>query len=212
MRRRCKRILLVLAAFDPDDELKVLRNTIEIAVKSEIGSFYDPIDPRRDISQLLDSFRRDSKCCYLHLGLHYGQDLKGQDLKGHLFIVKNRLPEGSDMATKPARPLLTVEEVRGDDEGSATPVSGRRAVDLGGLGCCDCCHKIGCNCGRKFPHLPSISGYLWLTPELFANLCRLGYSLAGPAIQHMTKHDLSEPWEAHVINNSELPPRVCRMT
>lgn len=74
MLRRCGRILLALAAADPEDNLAVLRETMKIAVKSKLGSFYDPKDPRRDVSLLLDEFKRNRSQTYLHIGISYGWD------------------------------------------------------------------------------------------------------------------------------------------
>ena len=48
LRRRSARILLVLAASDPDDQLSVLRETMRLASDEKLASFYDPKDPRRD--------------------------------------------------------------------------------------------------------------------------------------------------------------------
>jgi len=184
MRRRCERILLVLAADDPEDELGVFRAAMEMATAERLGSFYDPDDPKRDVRILLDEFQKDLEKPYLHLGIRYGWDgRQGQVELGQLFVVKNRLPPS--LAETPVLPLLTEQEIvygGVNQDGS----SDLKVSQLGGLGCSDCCHRNGCNCGTKFPHLTG-ANYLWLSPTLFASLCRLGHDISWEAIQRVTK-------------------------
>merc|ERR1719188_959943 len=96
MRRRCARILLVLANADPDDELLVLRTTMDGAVSLKLGSFYDPKDPKRDVKVLLEEYQRDKAIGFLHIGIRYGWEGAGaceeKPALGTLVIVKNRLP------------------------------------------------------------------------------------------------------------------------
>uniref|UniRef100_A0A7S1S3C6 Uncharacterized protein n=1 Tax=Alexandrium catenella TaxID=2925 RepID=A0A7S1S3C6_ALECA len=189
MRRRVERILLVLAASDPGDDLGVLRTAMDVAVASKLGCFYDPRDPRRDVKILLDEFKKDLHMPYLHLGIRYGWDGPStSESFGRLIIVKNRLQEG--FGQQPVRPLLTEEEIRGEQD-MARPTLGKGKwgdmleEDLGGYGCCDCCHTHCGNAGRKFPHL-SFTGYMYLTPQLFSSLSRLGHDLSEAAIQAVT--------------------------
>merc|ERR1719499_1381595 len=49
LRRRRTRILLALAADDPNDDLAVLRTSMEAAAKEKLASFFDPQEPRRDV-------------------------------------------------------------------------------------------------------------------------------------------------------------------
>lgn len=183
MQRRCPRILLVLANADPRDELAVLRAAIQDAAEQRLGSVYDPDDARRDLRILLEEFQRDQTKTSLRLGIRYGWDVEdGKGTLGQLVVVKNRLPPS--LEELPAEPLLTEEEVRqggGSRRNDEAKATSRRARDLGGWGCCDCCHRHGCNCGPKFPHLTA-ANYLWLTPTLFGSLCRLGHDLSEEAI------------------------------
>lgn len=184
MRRRCERILLVLAAADPNDELAVFRSAMNVATEERLGSFYDPDDPKRDIRILLDDFQKDAEKPFLHLGIRYGWNGTDEEATlGQLFIVKNRLPPS--LEEMPVLPLLTEQEIAfggvEHDGGNGLKVS-----ELGGIGCSDCCHRNGCNCGTKFPHLTG-ANYLWLTPTLFSSLCRLGYDVSWQAIESVTK-------------------------
>jgi len=190
LRRRCERILLVLAAADPQDELGVLRAAMSVAAAERLGSFYDPDDPRRDVRILLEEYGRDKSASCLRMGIHYGwggaRDAGGAT--GMLVVVKNRLPPA--LEGLPVQPLLTEEEILGgvawgprkavkpDEDCEAGDL---RLVDLGGFGCCDCCHRRGCNFGAKFPHLTG-ANYLWLTPQLFNGLCRLGHEVSQEAV------------------------------
>mmetsp|Transcript_59124 Transcript_59124/g.108691 ORF Transcript_59124/g.108691 Transcript_59124/m.108691 type:complete len:128 (+) Transcript_59124:3-386(+) len=96
------------------------------------------------------------------------------------------------MSRVPCPPLLTEDEIRGftkEGEGVADDPEWKsmKATDLGGLGCCDCCHtRCRCNVGGKFPHLTG-ANYLWLTPHLFSSLCRLGYESSQEACEELLK-------------------------
>jgi hypothetical protein len=202
MRRKCPRILLALAASDPDDELAVLRTAMDIAVKEKLGCFFDPQDPRKDIRILMEEYKSNKEMPFLHLGIRYGwtdeshgeQVLAGdtsgpKGSTGELFVVKNRLPpsfEQKHFASMP--PLLTEEEIitgKCENDGSAQESWGdTKPTDLGGIGCCDCCHRSGMNGGPKFPHLSGLN-YLWLTPQLYANLSRLGYHASEAVIDKL---------------------------
>jgi len=190
MRRQCKRILLVLAAADPQDELTVLKTAMAHAIDQQVGSFFDPSGKHRHVGAILNDYSEDKEMPYLHLGIRYGGWKRNDGVEelaafGELFIVKNRLPDS--FSNLQATPLITEEEVTG----AIGPVvdftdaieTGKLAKDLGGIGCCDCCH-LGCNCGRKFPHLTGLN-YLWLTPTLFGSLCRLGHEVSGGVVRAM---------------------------
>lgn len=214
MCRRCGRILLALAAADPDDDLSVLRETIKLAVRLKLGSFYDPKDPRRDVSMLLDEYKQDRSRTYLHLGIRYNwSNGAGQPQRetGHLIVVKNRiLPECEEYLLEPP---LTEAEIAQHPNLAATPgstdddrcsfnfsiwQSDRRMtqVQLGGC-CCDCCHVLGCNLGPKFPHVSNANQCL--TPALFTSLCRLGHRTSREAVEAIARlGSLEESWESHV--------------
>lgn len=183
MRRRCEHILLVLAAADPKDELGVLRTAMEAAIKDKIGSFYDPSDSHRDIRILLEEYKNDKTKSFFKLGIRYGWG--GDDSQGHphgtLYVVKNRLP--TSLESQLVEPLITEEEVRGESvQKDLDSWAGMKTVELGGFGCCDCCHASGCNCGVKFPHLTG-ANYMYLTPTLFSSLSRLGFEVSRELIE-----------------------------
>jgi len=198
MRRRCERILLVLAASDPNDELAVLKTAMEVAKSEKIGYFYDPKDPRRDVQVLFTSYKKDKSLPYLHVGISYCWDEK--PTTGHLFIVKNRLPP--DFVAKEVQPLLTEEEIRGEpverEEAMPEEWKGITTDQLGPFGCCDCCHTNGLNCGPKFPH-GSFTGYMYLTPQWINGLARIAHAVSEPAVERITSSDpLCDPWEADI--------------
>jgi len=188
-------------------------------VDEKIGSFYDPEDPRRDISEVFSRFRANRNLPYLHLGILYqptpGVSRGGSRETGHIFLVKNRLPP--EMMEERVRPLLTEEEIMRGMRGSSTDVAqgrlGRmRQCELGGC-CCDCCHVFGCNFlppfGRRFPSPPTYNQLL--TPQLFNSLCRLGRCVSKDALAAVTTEGaLERPWEAHVTASSS-PPTLCVM-
>merc|ERR1712061_577912 len=80
--------------------LNVLKNAMEDAKNPYdfVASFYDPIDPRRDLSALFKEYKDSLKdgrkyMPYLHIGVCYGTEGHQAHVKtGHLYIVKNRLP------------------------------------------------------------------------------------------------------------------------
>eukprot|EP00933_Yihiella_yeosuensis_P012914 TRINITY_DN12232_c3_g1_i1.p1 TRINITY_DN12232_c3_g1~~TRINITY_DN12232_c3_g1_i1.p1 ORF type:complete len:208 (-),score=30.59 TRINITY_DN12232_c3_g1_i1:88-663(-) len=187
---------------DKDDDLKVLRHAMELATAVyHYGSFYDPRDPTRDYRIMLDEFKHDKSIPLLEIGIRYGWDSKteaanpnieGAASHGTLWICKNRLPPEFDSI--PVQPPITEGEVRGvhswsetdmfDSEGEVEAFGRMMQADLGGVGCCDCCHVNRCNFGAKFPHL-SFTGYMWLTPKLFTSLSRLGHAMSDAVIQRM---------------------------
>eukprot|EP00931_Biecheleriopsis_adriatica_P031014 TRINITY_DN18227_c0_g1_i1.p1 TRINITY_DN18227_c0_g1~~TRINITY_DN18227_c0_g1_i1.p1 ORF type:complete len:1023 (-),score=207.73 TRINITY_DN18227_c0_g1_i1:57-3125(-) len=194
MRRRCRRILLVLAAADPGDELAVLRAAMEFAIREKVGSFFDPSGRHRGTDAILEEFSEDKAMPYLHLGIRYGgwngrmPREEAAPSFGDLFVVKNRLPPSLE-STK-VQALLTEEEVTGDLQREVDDFENPHRwctwAQLGGMGCCDFCHRTGCNCGPKFPHL-SAANYLWLTPTLFSSLCRLGHEVSAECVCAVTE-------------------------
>lgn len=199
--RRRKRILLVLAAADANDDLAVLKSAFEVAVKLKLANFYDPEDPRKDIDVLLNKFKEDQGMPYMHIGISYSWDAEPGST-GHLFIVKNRLPPDFN---GPVRRPLTEEEVlgsedrdfEGDESDDWDPDSwgALKTEDLGPFGCCDCCHTSGLNCGPKFPH-GSFTGYLYLSPMWCSSLMRLGHDVSKPAIDQVcSSGSLSDAFE-----------------
>jgi len=200
--RRRERILLVLAAADPRDELGVLKAAMKNAEDLQLASFYDPRDPRRSVSVLLSEFKGDKNASFLHIGISYCfEHGVHSNATGHLYIVKNRLPQY--LAGQPVRPLLSEEEIRGecgpDVENFDEEAWGDMTTDqLGPFGCCDCCHTNGLNCGPKFPH-GTFTGYLYLTPEWCSSLARLGYQMSEQVVQEIFKTgSLARSWEDHV--------------
>merc|ERR1712190_562776 len=114
-----------------------------------LGFFFDPDDPRRDLSVRFKEYKEDLNMLYLHIGISYCFGPEPQTF-GHLFIVKNRLPEEATF-DRIVNPLLTQEEVRGEVSCRAEPLEEFQekevTVDsLGPFGCCDCCHTHGLNC------------------------------------------------------------------
>ncbi|CAK0813248.1 unnamed protein product [Prorocentrum cordatum] len=185
MMRGSERILLVLAAADPDDDLGVLRAAMDVARKEKIGGFFDPADARRDVNILFDEFKQSRDKTWMHVGIRYGWDGPEAGRKlGHLVIVKNRLPD--QFKSRPCHPPLTEDEIKhGPGKTSRRPSEDAERLDmnsdeLGPWGCCDCCHGL-CNCGPKFPH-GNFAGYLYLTPAWFNELCRLGYDISQEAV------------------------------
>lgn len=192
--RRCERILLVLAAADPHDELKVLRAALEEAEHLQLGSFFDPADPRKSMKILFDEFKANRDLTFLQVGIRYGWSVaEGREPEiGHLVIIKNRLPTA--LENEDVEPLLTFREVMGD-EGRGQWQDGEDDIwdeiykeSLGPYGCCDCCHTNGfCgNCGPKFPH-GTFTGYMWLTPQWCNSLMRLGHDISEAGIEQVTQ-------------------------
>lgn len=194
--RRCERILLVLAASDPEDDLAVLRTTMkDMTFEHKLASFFDPSDPTRDVLALLDDFKRDIDIPYIEIGIRYGwtkeddeESIKQGGIRfGKLWVVKNRLPK--EFTSMPVDPLLTEDGIRhgepatdSSSEDDAGHLSDMTYDELGGICCCTVCHKLGCNVGRKFPHL-TFTGYMWLTPQLFSSLSRLGHAMSEKVVR-----------------------------
>eukprot|EP00435_Cladocopium_sp_Y103_P052861 s1305_g16.t1 len=152
LRRRSARILLVLAASDPDDQLNVLRETMRLASDEKLASFYDPRDPRRDASYVWSSAGDEERKGY---DIQTGSCQYGARLTGRLFVVKNRLPPSLEQL--PPEPLLTEEDIL-----SKQHAWGRKRWQDDKILQAD---LAGC-----------------LTPQLFSGLCRLGYRLSGDAV------------------------------
>jgi len=181
-RRRIQRILLAYGGNDPKEQFKYIQKLVVALATEHIGSLHDPIDPRRDLNETFHKFRSDKQATYLHLKVKYGWCDDGCDQpSSDLFIVMCRLtPAARDMKVKPLMTESTILGEESDDELSDDGESAILQRKLGGC-CCDCCHVIGCNCGRKFPNPLTMNQFL--TPQLFNSLCRLGHDISGPAIE-----------------------------
>lgn len=212
LRRGCRRVLLVLAAADPRDELGVLMTAMDCATAEHICSFYDPEDPRKSVDDVFWRYKQDKSMPYLHIGICYKWAEDADDPAprvGHLFVVKNRLPPA--YAGQQVEPLLTEEEIFGAGTNGASVNGGAACAEaeewsglttdmLGSLGCCDRCHH-SCNCGPKFPH-GTFAGYLYLTPQWLNSLARLGCSVSESAVEAVSSATpLGESWETYIRNN-----------
>merc|ERR1712196_264299 len=136
---------------DPNDELAVLRTAMNE-------------DPESDVKVLLDAWMEDDNMHYLHIGIKYGwgegEASSVSSKHGQLVIVKNRLrPEYLPWEEVKVQPLLRQDEIAGrpcredelivkDQEFDEEAFEDLYQTDLGGLGCCDCCHSH-CNVGQK---------------------------------------------------------------
>lgn len=195
MRRRCKCILLILGFDDPNCGLAQLRWAMDLAVEQGLGWFYDMDDPRRSYKMILDDFKKDSfDKTFFRLGIRYGWEMNpAEEDHAELIIIKNRLLPNYPRQIKAH---LTEDEIMGwygnpPPEGSTAyprPERGWSNLEQHQLGgCCfDCCQKLGCNCGGKFPH--NFTGFQCLTPQTFNSLCRLGYYMAADVTQRLKVH------------------------
>jgi len=203
--RRRERILLVLAAADPNDELNVLRTAMGVATELKLASFYDPRDPRRSVDVVFERFKGDLEQRTLHIGISYCFD--DQPSTGHLIIVKNRLPPSLVSTVRPKlrhRDITMATELSDDDsdfedeEDDEEAFGDMRTNELGPFGCCDCCHVKKLNCGPKFPH-GSFTGYLYLSPHWCSSHMRLGYDISSEAIALISSaKPLQSNWEQNV--------------
>jgi len=189
MMRRCERILLVLAAGDPTCEFVVVFTAFEVAKKLKLGTFYDPEDPTRDISLLFKKYQGNPEILSIELGISYA--LQGDETtKARLVIVKNRLVPSKVGRIQPliSREEIVEESLEEESEASEWELEGHSLddADLGGFGCCDCCHSKGMNCGPKFPH-GTFPGYLYLSPQWCSSLMRLGFNVSPEAIDKVVK-------------------------
>merc|ERR1712050_37177 len=113
---------------------------------------------------------------YIHIGIYYPKspELELPADKGKLVLFKHRLPpswtEDDGGYRLNLQPLLTEEELNSVFKSrrrvlaADDPFSKLKPENLGGLGCCDCCH-LRCNVGAKFPNLTRLN-YMMLTPQL----------------------------------------------
>jgi len=206
MMRRQERILLVLAAADPHDDLGVFKAAMAMVKQLELASFYNPNDPRLDVESMLAHYKFDKSMPYLQIGIHYPEkDGEGRKF-GNLFIVKNRLPP--EFEGKLVEPHLTEEEVRGEVERGmgATPEGikpfdraewGKMTTDdLGPFCCCDFAHTKGfCACGPKWPH-GNFVNFMYMTPMWCSSLARLAYDMSEQVVKKVSQEkDLRHSWE-----------------
>jgi uncharacterized protein YeaO (DUF488 family) len=111
VRRREKKILMVLAASDPNDELGVLKVAIEDAHRLDLASFYNPEDPRCDVFSVFRHFQDDKSVKHIHLGISYPKKTDDAEPEfGHLVIVKNRLPDGYEK--QEVQPHITEKDIK----------------------------------------------------------------------------------------------------
>jgi len=205
MMRRQERILLVLAAADPHDDLDVFKKAMGMVKQLEYASFYNPEDPRLDVESMLAHFKFDKTMPYLHLGIAYPEKENEGRKFGNLFIVKNRLPPGFE--GKLVEPHLTQEEVEGKvQRGYGQQPEGIKEFDreewgkmttdnLGPFCCCDFSHtKSLCNCGPKFPH-GNFVNFMYMSPMWCSSLARLAYDVSEQVVNKVTDEDLSNSWE-----------------
>jgi len=200
--RRQERILLILAASDPSDDLGVLKTAMHVVNDVGLANFYDPQDPRKYLvgdGGLLQEFKEDKHMSTLHMGISYRPTDTEPHKTGHLYIVKNRLPP--DQKGHIVEPHLTVEEMCGEvSRGCGDCPDGVKPFDkevwaemtteeLGSFCCCDCMHTNGIcgNCGPKFPH-GSFANFMYMTPMWCSSLVRLGFDVSEDAV-----HLVSQP-------------------
>jgi len=208
--RRQEKILLVLAASDPNDDLEVVKKAMVIVQDVGLASFYDPRDPRKCLigdGGLLDEYKNDKSMATLHIGIGYPKTDTKPAKTGHLYIVKNRLPP--DQEEHHVEPHLTVEEMCGQVErGCCHCADGVKPFDpddwdgmttdkLGSFCCCDCMHTNGIwgNCGPTFPH-GSFANFMYMTPIWCSSLARLGFDVSEEAVRLVSqKGDHAAMWE-----------------
>eukprot|EP00913_Durusdinium_trenchii_P000611 g564.t1 len=118
LRRRCRWILSFDVGDDPECEFLDLRAAIALSRQERLCSFYLHKDPRRDLEDVLEAFRK-SKEPFLHLGVLYSdetgqrdswngfRDRSYEDQVGEIFHVRMRLLDHAI----PVQPLVQREEV-----------------------------------------------------------------------------------------------------
>lgn len=195
VRRRAKRILLVIGAEDPTDNLTALRKAIQIIIDDKLATFYDLRDPSRNYLSVLDEYKDDKCITTIRLGIRFGwiHDAENSfDGHGILIAVKCRLPPG--LEDRFARPLLTRTEITDKAQGRWNECGELllREEQLGSC-CCDCCHRT-CNFCAPFPNVSNPNQCM--TPQMFNALCRLGYCVSEEAVneisQRLDRHEERE--------------------
>eukprot|EP00450_Noctiluca_scintillans_P003652 CAMPEP_0194493852 /NCGR_PEP_ID=MMETSP0253-20130528/11940_1 /TAXON_ID=2966 /ORGANISM="Noctiluca scintillans" /LENGTH=886 /DNA_ID=CAMNT_0039334887 /DNA_START=68 /DNA_END=2728 /DNA_ORIENTATION=- len=206
--RRQPRILLVLAASDPHDELGVLRTAITMAKDGGYATFYNTVDPRKDIDDIFANFKADSSIRFMTLGVTYPPALRSSNEYGRLVIVKNRMYDGFE--NLPIEPHLSEAEMGSGSSVSRAMEEGMRAFNeddwkglsndkLGPFCCCDCTHlNPVTNSGPKFPH-GNFVNFLYMTPMWCNMLARLAHGVSADAINDVSrKGSLQAAWEKEV--------------
>jgi len=137
----------------------------------------------------LEAFKKDKSMPYMHIGIRYGWEPEAA-ATGDLYIVKNRLPPSEEGKLIEAH--ISEEEIR---DGIVPPSAlatwtqedwgEMKREELGPFGCCDCCHRRGCNCGAGFPH-GSFTNYMYLSPQWCNSLMRLGYATSVDVVDAVT--------------------------
>lgn len=207
--RRQPRILLVLAASDPHDELGVLRTAIKMAKDEGYATFYNTVDPRKDIDDIFANFKANNDVRFMTLGVTY-LPVSGcpSNEYGRLVIVKNRMYEGFE--NLPIQPHLSEAEMGSGRSVSRAMEEGMRAFNedswkglsndkLGPFCCCDCTHlNPVTNSGPKFPH-GNFVNFLYMTPMWCNMLARLAHGVSADAINEVSrKGSLQAAWEKEV--------------
>lgn len=212
LRRRCRWILSVDCGDDPDCKLVDLRNAIEAARKDKLCSFFDLVDPRKDLDSLLATYAANQEH-FLRIGVLY-QTIDGSEEVADIFHTRMRFLGDSpihapvirsEVAPEPERDVDSEEPICRSLAGRLGPrdvlwvpndapvqlnLDDTRRDQLAGC-CCTCCHtsptiskSCGCLCGR-FPNLNTANQFF--TPLMWANFCRLGRELVLPAIAELSR-------------------------
>ncbi|CAK9054410.1 unnamed protein product, partial [Durusdinium trenchii] len=218
LRRRCRWILSFDVGDDPECEFLDLRAAIALSRQERLCSFYLHKDPRRDLEDVLEAFRK-SKEPFLHLGVLYSDETGQRDQVGEIFHVRMRLLDHAI----PVQPLVQREEVLLSERGifsvnRVIPATVQGSVvelhampedyvmssqtsssegsplkprsELGGI-CCECCHEgHDCKLCGSFPNTHTVNQFF--TPTVWANFCRLGREMAAPAIAELTRAQMHE--------------------
>jgi len=169
MKRRVERILLISCGQDPQCKMGNFKDAMKKAQEHNLGGFYVPEDPRKEVWVRLADFQASTHETTLHIGIRYPEvkdDATGKVIHetshGHLLIVKNKLPHvlfeeakknvvvptinGTTTQTiRPVLPPITVDEVKtgiisAKDEEFVKYWGAMTQDQLGSGGCCDCCH------------------------------------------------------------------------
>jgi len=206
LRRKCRWMLVTDASADFSMEMVCLRDSMQMARDERLCSFFDPENPLRGIEPLMEDFRNSKEAC-LRIGVLYDcwdpTDNIREQRCGEIFFVRMRL---IDCDKKVGCQRITEDEVvngvQPDPHCTEGGVPEMLRHELGGC-CCDCCH-VFCNCGMmgRFPNIST--GNQFLTPTQFALLCRLGFELAGKALDEMERCQNEHKYVSHPVQKYGL--------
>eukprot|EP00928_Gymnodinium_smaydae_P017267 TRINITY_DN16602_c0_g1_i3.p1 TRINITY_DN16602_c0_g1~~TRINITY_DN16602_c0_g1_i3.p1 ORF type:complete len:334 (-),score=72.21 TRINITY_DN16602_c0_g1_i3:80-1081(-) len=134
LRRRERKIVAAYAGNETKNQFKCLKKVQQVMFDEQLGSFFDPQDPRRNISETLDLFISDPSRNVIHLGIKYGWG-RCEGI-GHLYIIPLGANIPPNITRRPrvhAKPLLTEDEVMGRQISvSSSDVGDLADTDLGG--------------------------------------------------------------------------------